>query len=480
MTAFDLAQNPDVAEIHRASHGARRSTPKRRKTDELVKQYSGLASYQIAERWEIIDLLHRIGPDVGLTHELINHLDYIMKRIPPAEWEIGGTPIFFKSVLFQARELHVTDRAIRYREEKLADMGFLAFHDSSNNRRYADRCPRTKRIYQAFGVSLIPLMMRMDELRELDFVHKQKEEYWKQTRKHINILRRKIMSLINEACEQEDLHDDVTDWAEEFAAIRLVRANDSNRVLEARLEQYSGLYDRIKSTLAAHEDLGINCEWTQSTSSKEEVQFRYTESYREGNSHTAYSNPVGDYLEQSSPEGSQVIGSDVSKAHADQVNASQEEACAKFPKHKGKKRLFDQKEQASEVEQALTGAEYLTPAYIYEASCADFRAVIDEITAVDKVKGASKVKDLTTDDIRMAALRLRPHLSVSEYTWVRAQNVMGSYGAAIALMLCCRPHVKCAGSYLNGMITAQHEGKLNLHKSVFGKLYEGKSRGLNS
>jgi len=77
----------------------------------------------------------------------------------------------------------------------------------------------------------------------------------------------------------------------------------------------------------------------------------------------------------------------------------------------------------------------------------------------------------------MAAQRLRPHLSVSEYTWVRAQNVMGTYGAAIALMLSSRRHIECAGSYLNGMIKAQHKGKLNLHKSVFGKLYGGKRKG---
>jgi|GEM_PF-6435166 len=473
MTAYELATNSDIAEIHRISHGARKSSPQRRKAEELVEQYNGLASFQITERWDILDLLRRIAPDVGLTHELINHLDYIMKRIPPAEWEPGGIPIFYKSVLFQARELHVTDRAIRYREAKLADMGFLSFHDSGNNRRYPMKCPRTKQVYEAFWVSLIPLMMRMDELRELDFVHKQKEEYWKQTRQQINIIRRKISSILNEASEQESLIADVVDWAEEFSAIRLVRANDSNKIIDARLEQYRGLYDRIKSTLAAHEDLGTSCGWTQSISSKEEVVFRYTESYREENSLSAYSNQSVDNSMQSSPKSSQGRGLDVGDAHAAQVNASKEEACAKILKRNAKKLNINQTNTVSEGDQSLSGAEYLTPAHIYEASCKDFRTVIDEITAVDRIKGPTKVKDLTPDDIRMAAQRLRPHLSVSEYTWVRAQNVMGSYGAAIALMLCCRPHIQCAGSYLNGMIKAQHAGELNLHKSVFGKLYAG-------
>jgi len=93
---------------------------------------------------------------------------------------------------------------------------------------------------------------------------------------------------------------------------------------------------------------------------------------------------------QSSPKGSQESGLDVGDAHAPQVDAFKKKAASKISASKPKKRKYDHKDEVFEGEQALSGAEYLTPAHIYEASCHDFRTVIDEITAVNRIKGPSK------------------------------------------------------------------------------------------
>jgi len=484
MLTPDLVMNPDVAEISRCSHGARKTSSQRRKTEELVKQFEGLPDYQIRERWEVIDILRRVKKEVGLTDDLINHIEYIMKRIPVDEWRQGGCPVFYQSVINQAKELQITDRAIRYREYKLADMGFLAFHDSSNGRRYPVK--PNGRLVTAYGVSLIPLMMRIEELRQKDFEFKQNLLYWKQCRIEIAAIRRRITSLIDDVWMNYDgLEANVVEWAEIWKAVRPVRSGDSLNVLEARLETFRSLEDEILSTLAAIDDEkacgkeettdGITCGLSEDISGTQEIHFRHIYTNTDSNNSKGYycntpEHSSGDNSKQSSPKGSQVDGLDVSKAHAAPVNASKEEACAENRTRKRKNHNFAA--DFDELEH-LSGAEYLSPSHIYEAACRDFKA------AVDMVSNNAISKDLTVNDIKLAGEYLSSYLSISPYTWKNANNVLGRYAAAIGVMLSCRPHIKNAGAYLNGLITKQHEGKLNLHRSVFGQLSTSKRGRLN-
>jgi replication initiation protein RepC len=474
MLTIDIATNPAIAEISRCGHGARKSSPQRRSTDELIKSYQGLPDYLVRERWEVIEILRRVKKEVGLTDDLINHIEYIMKRIPVEEWLQGGCPVFYQSVINQAKELQITDRAIRYREQKLSDMGFLAFHDSGNGRRYPVK--PNGRLVTAFGVSLIPLMMRVDELRQKDFEYRQNLLYWKQCRVEIAAIRRRITVLIDDALMNYDgLENQAVDWCEIWQAVRPVRSNDSLNVLEVRLETYRSLEDEILSVLSVQDDMGKTCGMSQHTSGTQETDFRHIDTNTESDNSKGYycntpEHSSGDNSKQSSPKGSQVDGLDVSKAHAAQVNASKEEACAENRTSKAKN--WSSASDFDEIDH-LSGAEYLSPSHIYEAACRDFRA------AVDMVSNNAISKDLTVNDIKLAGEYLSSYLSISPYTWKNANSVLGRYAAAIGVMLSCRPHIKNAGAYLNGLITKHHKGQLNLHRSVFGQTSTSKRGRLN-
>ncbi|SCA58082.1 hypothetical protein MTBPR1_80136 [Candidatus Terasakiella magnetica] len=470
----------DVAEVMRSAQSTRKTTSQRRLTESLVKDYRGLPDYQIKERWEVIEILRRVKKDIGLTDDLINHIEYIMKRIPVAEWEPGGCPVFYQSVINQAKDLQLTDRAIRYRENKLADLGFLAFYDSSNGRRYPIKI--NNHVVKAFGVSLVPLMMRVDELRREDYEYKQNLLHWKHCRQEIAAIRRRITNFIADCCENfEDLDEFIIEWSSRWKAVRPVRSSDSLKSLVGRLEVLRELEDEILSVIAACEGSGKTCEQeeaeagktcglTQNISATPETDFRHIDTNTESDiSKGYYSNPPehssGDNIEQCSPKGSQEGGLDVSKAHTAPVNASQGEACAQNRESKGKE--WRPASDYGEYEH-LSGAEYLTPAHIYEASCSDFRQ------AVDRVTNGAKADELSVNDIKLAAEYLQPFLNVSPYTWKNANQTIGRYGAAIGLMLACRPNVRIAGAYLNELISRQKKGELHLHKSVFGKLYRAK------
>lgn len=470
MQAIDLAQNPDIAEISRCVHGARKITPQRRKNDELVSQFDGLPDYLIQERWEVIEILRRIKGVIGMNDALINHLDYIMKRIPVREWEQGGCPIFYQSIVNQRDELGICPRAIRYRESKLAELGFLAFHDSANGRRYPVK--PNGQLAGAYGVSLIPLMMRVDELRQIDFEQRQIINQKRRLRAEVAALKRRIAVLIDSALTHHDgLEEKCVEWAARRKAIRSIRSEDSCRVIEGRLADYAKLEEEILAVLASCEaknegekaevTVGKNGELSKDISSPQENDFIHIYTNTESNNSKGYySNPYGDKSMQGSPNGSQVDGLDVSKAHAVFVEASKEEARADDRVRKGKNQRSAYKIEDTEHS---TGAEYLSPAQVYEASCRRFR------DAVDMVSGNAMPKDLTVNDIKLTGEYLSSFMAISPYTWKNANQVLGRYAAAIGIMLACRPHIINAGAYLNGLITKQQKGKLRLHKSVFGQ-----------
>ncbi|NVK20530.1 MAG: hypothetical protein HWE30_17700 [Methylocystaceae bacterium] len=484
MLTSDIAMNPDVAEISRCAYGARKSSPERRKNNELVKQYDGLQTYQIEERWEVLEILRRVKSIIGLNDALINHLDYIMKRIPVREWEQGGCPIFYQTIVNQTDELGICPRAIRYRESKLAELGFLAFHDSANGRRHPVKPNGV--LAGAYGVSLIPLMMRVDELRQIDYEHRLIIHRKRKLRAEAAALKRRIAVLIDEALmSYEGLEERCIEWAERRKSIRSIRSDDSFNVMERRLDAYVDLEREILLVLAdcdaqkkaksSEATMGKTCGMTKDISSTAENDFPHIYTNTESNNSKGYysntpEHSSGDKSKQSSPKGSQVDGLDVSKAHAAHVNASKEEACAKNRVSKG--RSYNFAADFDELEH-LSGAEYLSPSHIYEAACRKFRE------AVDIVSNNAIPKDLTITDIKLAGEYLSSHLSISPYTWNNANQVLGRYAAAIGIMLACRTHVRNAGAYLNGLITKQHNGELHLHKSVFGQLSTSKRGRLN-
>ncbi len=99
ISAENRAINPFNATLLHSSctaNGARKTTFQRRQNNELVAGYKGLPQHLIHERWEVIDILRRVKGRLKLTDTLISHIDFIMKRIPVAQWEEGGCPFVLR------------------------------------------------------------------------------------------------------------------------------------------------------------------------------------------------------------------------------------------------------------------------------------------------------------------------------------------------------------------------------------------------
>ena len=117
-------------------------------------------------RYRALNLVKRLRAHIGLSAELLEHLDYLVAHTNDAGWSVGR-PIVYKDQQTQAYNLGISDRQIRNRERRLMELGFISFEDSGNHRRYAVGGDGQDHPDLAFGINLMPLLGRLEELEAL-------------------------------------------------------------------------------------------------------------------------------------------------------------------------------------------------------------------------------------------------------------------------------------------------------------------------
>lgn len=101
-----------------------------------------------------------------LSNQQLSHLRYLVRLPHPSDWLSPEGPMIYKSVNAMAEGFRVTPEAIRAREKKLEKAGYITLRKSSNGRRFGQRNKRGQLLF-AFGITLLPLLLRRKELEFL-------------------------------------------------------------------------------------------------------------------------------------------------------------------------------------------------------------------------------------------------------------------------------------------------------------------------
>ena len=173
-------------------------------------------------RYRALNLVKRLRAHIGLSAELLEHLDYLVAHTNDAGWS-AGRPIVYKDQQTQAYNLGISDRQIRNRERRLMELGFISFEDSGNHRRYAVGGDGQDHPDLAFGINLMPLLGRLEELEALAEAVEAETRAWQSAKKVYSAKRRKATALIKELADCDDAVEAVSELAERLQNLPYVR-----------------------------------------------------------------------------------------------------------------------------------------------------------------------------------------------------------------------------------------------------------------
>ncbi|WP_417798727.1 helix-turn-helix domain-containing protein [Terasakiella pusilla] len=452
-----------------ATSGIRKSDSFDRRAYEYSRNWQGLLDPK--ERFRVIHLLRRVGHKLGFGDVHINHLEYMISRVPDKYWEPGHHPYFWKEVWKQSQELNISERQIRNRENKLIELGAIAFNGSANCRRYA-LYDDQREVIEAFGIDLAPMMGLLPRLVSLHEEDEKEKKVEQRLRKYIQNTRHKIRRLLAEAYERAFLgwqhyrerlepyegrimpHMDLVDLQKRFLALKDLE----KEVREFMWEQDQKAEDCFDQDGVIEDlDNAEGCGQSVETSGTEEIDFLHINNTTDGNSsfRSTYNPPVDSSFEQSSPNGSQ-------EGALMQANARSAQGCLQRKTEadfRQRKQIID----AFNDPNTLTGACHVTAEQAAFVGTWKLRAQLPEFRQPNR------------EDIIYSAENLLPKLGIGEHAWFRGTQKFGEYATALAAILTdavfadenpprCTP-----GQYLGGILRKEAQ-EINLHQSFFKRL----------
>lgn len=423
--------------------GGRVSSPKFRGLAQISEDFEGLP--QGFTQWNLLHLIKDVGPHIGFTPKMIVLLEYYVRFTREGDWQDGGRPIVYQSQAKTAMYFRVSERQIQRLESALFERGALTWDTAGNNKRFGVRSESGELLY-ASGVDLAPLAALREELE------KKKEEIelanaaWFETKRQISWYRGRIRSLIAEASNHEGLeraaaeaqhaYNGIDEHIRTYMDLAHLRA-----LLKAHVDVYSTLAETIENHTPASTDCGYNDGVTSNTSPTDDKDVAHIYS----TNNTQFSKENTSSLSDSRASGGSVtVSSEPNLQQRAGGESYKEEWMAEIAEEMGK----------------ISWKQVL-------ASCSErFRDCFPMKTG----------RSLGWPDIVNAAYDLLPVLGISKSAWLEACMVLGRDGAALAVMIIDQKTqdpenpIRNPGGYLRGMTARAKEGKLNLHRSIFGLL----------
>lgn len=424
--------------------GGRVSSPQFRGLARISEEFDGLPKG--VTRFDLLHLVKDIGPAVGFTPRMVELLEYYLLFTRESDWEEGGRPIVYQSQAKTARHFRVSERQIQYIERALFDMGALTWDTAANNKRFGVRSESGTLIH-ASGIDLAPLAALREKLERKKEDIKLEEAAWFETKRQISWYRSRIRSLIAEAAEQPSLARAAAEAQHAYNGIdghiRAYRDLAYLRdLLKAHISVYTTLAEAVEAHVPAQATCGQNSGLTEKTSPTDEKNFvhKYSTNYPQSSKEDT-SSP----LDNNASEGSVTASSKPNSQHSRGGESyKKEDWMAAIHEEMGR----------------ISWKQVL-------ASCSDrFK---------DRFPMTSG-RPLGWPDIVNAAHDLLPTLGISKSAWIEACMALGRDGAALAVMIIDQKAqdpadpIRNPGGYLRGMTARAKEGKLNLHRSIFGLL----------
>lgn len=381
-----------------------------------VEFFEGLPSG--VSHYDLFQLVQNLEKKIGLSSAAVQHLHYLITHTRDVDWGPGAAPIVYRSVQNTAMDRGRTPRQILNLERALHDAGLIQWNDTENYKRFGRRDEKG-RIEYGYGVDLTPLGHMYERLVELNEQHMAYMEAFGELKRKISGIRRRIISKLNFAIEQQIDVDDLAARFEELPKVTanaplsdLARIHNKSRALNAEL-------DKLLSVLA--QDLG---ERQQETSDGSEQNFRHIQP-------TAIPQSIDIDCNQAVDDDSEEVG-----------------------------------------QKKSTGIEHLTYEQLLYVASDEF------LECITPTASSNKFTDLVK-----AAARMCHNMDIGRFAWMRACSIMGETAAATAIIIIDRNRkhplipVVNPGGVLRGMTDKAKAGDLNLHRSIFGILSRDRAEG---
>ncbi|MCA9026713.1 MAG: hypothetical protein KDA86_16010 [Planctomycetaceae bacterium] len=410
---------------HQPSGGCRIASNQFRNAFAMSQEFAGLE--EGANRYELLLLAKKLGKLAGFTPATLRLLDYYFAFCRDIDWEEGSRAIVYQSLSRTALDLGVTERHVQNLEKALADLGAVTFHDSGNYKRYGQRDPKTGRILFAFGIDLSPLAAMRAEMEEKLRAKKQHDGLWMETKRQISFYRSQLRGLLAE-CREEGRDQLFTEYQPKYEELAIkIRTHLKLPFLQTLLERHRSLHSELVSRMGGGgTDIkqpapeASSRERTQKCSARDAKKFvHYQTTTQQSSVKTDTRNPADHGFQKSVP---------AAPVHQDLISSS--------------------------------GVQHVKLSVAIRASSQRFRDQLPE--------------EPDWRDVHETAYRIRSDLGISQEGWGEACQVLGRTGAALCTLITDQAthrhanRVRQPAAYFRGMIRRARDGRLHLHKTIFG------------
>ena len=134
---------------------------------EVEQQADAFAGLPVGvSHLQLLGLCKDVGHHFGLTERDLMHLEFMVVRTQPQDWESDSRPIFYQSVATMVEKRGIPRKTIQNIEHRLHSAGFISWSDRGDYGRSGYR-DHTGHLVYAYGVDLSPLVSLYPTLIQL-------------------------------------------------------------------------------------------------------------------------------------------------------------------------------------------------------------------------------------------------------------------------------------------------------------------------
>ena len=404
---------------------------------------------------DVVKALKRARRALDLKPAVFAYLEHQICMTQAEDWEQGRAPVAFSQVKTLAAYFGVEERTIRNYEASLARKGLILWNDSGNHRRYAKR-DETGKLVDAYGIVLTPLIERFADIEKMG----EADTFDLQLRSSEIGRVRSLRRVLRYLAQQAHAHDRGTDLARsaEILLGRIPGRSFSKKawptiaVCSLRLELEDEIA-RLRQALTSVLDQEISAQ------AEQDFRHQYTEDTKQ--------NPVGTCSgERISPDGDEVA------LQTEPAKAGGMEEGSRGQAHR---------------ENMPPGAKARPKAGITSTGIEHIR--LDQVMNVasplmqDMIQMEAGEREANWTALDRAAAKAAGYLGLGPALWTSLRSETGPAAASVCIVVTERrladPNnpVVNPGGFVSGMLTRARQGKLCLHKSVFGLMKQPQPEG---
>ena len=421
--------------------GWRRPTPGLCKSNRLAEDGEQLA----VPKNQAMLAIRRVVHVIGLKPGDLMLLETLAAFTKPCDWEKGARPIVWPSNDYLIESTGYSLSAVKRHLRRLAEVGIIAYRDSSNGKRWGRR-DKDGRIIEAYGFDLSPLAARTAAFQALHTSLQADRKSAKDLRRGLTILRRTVGALLDSA----PAAGENTFWngiRQRYDALMagLQHVARETAALSLLHQSFSALRDEAETALRSTEEEAVDVAPELSAGSKSSTNM----------------NPTGS---ASAPhirittDTQSVIRNGIENATAATLTTETPREGVRVDAARAADRSMTNHLPArARAELSIRSILYACPAF------------------ADMAHGIGGHINNWRDFV-VVAEQIRSLIGISEDAWVLAQKAMSREEAAAAVALITDKYsegvISSPGGYLRGLTLKAKGGELRLTRSVFGRFQE--------